>query len=112
MHDAGNPVKSRFFLLAYISVTFKNDYVAFSSYDSVNENISSDIAYKGYCAFAYIAVSPWSKGNLVAQMEKARVHAIALCCEGYAFTFSNKFADFYEYNFLIYCNLLCHFNIS
>ena len=106
MHDAGYPVKSRFFCLTYVAVSFEDDDVAFSFDDSVDEDIASDVAYKGYCASSDVAVSPWTEGDLIPHMEQERVHAVALCSQGYGLAFSNEFADFLEHQFLVYGNLL------
>ena len=106
MHDAGYPVKSRFFCLTYVAVSFECYYVAFSFDDSVDEDIASDVAYKGYCASSDVAVSPWSEGDLVSHMDDARIHAVADCCQGYHATFSNDFADFFEDLLCGYVNLL------
>ena len=72
----------------------------------MDEDIASEVAYKGYCASSDVAVSPWSEGDLVPHMEQERVHAVALCSQGYGLAFSNEFADFFEHLFLIYGNLL------
>lgn len=106
MHDAGYPVKSRFFCLTYVAVSFECYYVAFSFDDSVDEDVASDVAYKGYCASADVAVSPWAEGDLIPHMEQERVHAVALCSQRYGLAFSNEFADFFEHLFLVYGNLL------
>ena len=106
MHDAGNTVKSRFFFLAYVSVSFKEDIVAFSFDDSVEDDIASEVAYEGYCAGADVAVSPRAEGDLVSHMDDARIHAVADCCQGYHATFSNDFADFFEDLLCGYVNLL------
>ena len=89
VHDAGNPVKSRFFLLSDVAVSFKIDDVTFPAYYSVYEDVASNVANKGYCTFSDVLVCPWTKGNLVAQMVEEWVHAITLGCDGYAGTFSN-----------------------
>ena len=106
MHDAGYPVKSRFFCLTYVAVAFEGDEVAFSFDDSVDEDVASEVAYKGYCASADVAVSPWTEGDLVPHVEQERVHAIALRCNGYGLAFSNESTDFFEHLFLVYGNLL------
>ena len=106
MHDAGYPVKSRFFCLTYVAVAFEGDEVAFSFDDSVDEDIASEVAYKGYCASSDVAVSPWTEGDLIPHVEQERVHAIALRCNGYGLAFSNEFADFFVHLFLVYGNLL------
>ena len=106
MHDAGDSVKSRFFCLTYVAVSFECYYVAFSFDDSVDEDVASDVAYKGYCASADVAVTPCSEGDLVPHVEQERVHAVALCSQGYGLAFSNEFADFLEHLFLVYGNLL------
>lgn len=109
MHDACNPVKSRFFLLSDVSVAFEVDDVPFSLYYSVDQDIAPYVAHEGHCAFTDVLIGPWTKGDLVSQMEQERVHAVTFRCEGNARSFSNQFADFDEHNLLVYCNLLCHF---
>lgn len=94
MHDAGNSVKSRFFFLSDVSVTFENDGVAFSVDDSVEDDVASEVAYEGYCARSDVTVCPWTQGNLIPHMKEAWVHAVAFCSDGYGLAFSNKFADF------------------
>ena len=106
MHDAGYPVKSRFFCLTYVAVAFEGDEVAFSFDDSVDEDVASDIAYKGYCASSDVAVSPWTEGDLIPHVEQERVHAIALRCNGYGLAFSNEFADFFVHRVFVYAYLL------
>ena len=106
MHDAGNALKSRFFFLTDVSVTFEDDDVALSVYDPMDQDITSDVAYQGYCASAYVAVCPWTQGDLVAKMYEEWIHAVALCCKGHSLAFSNKFADLLVHLFLIYGDVL------
>ena len=89
MHDAGNPVKSRFFLLTDVSVAFKIDDVTFPAYYPVDEDVASYITDECYYAFPDVFICPWSEGDLVSQMVEKWVHAITLGCDGYAGTFSN-----------------------
>ena len=96
MHDAGDSVKSRFFFLAYVAVSFKDYDVAFSFYDSVNENISSDITYECNSPFAYVFVCPRAERNLVSRMKEERVHAVTLYGNGYKLSLGNQFADSLE----------------
>ena len=105
MHDAGNALKSRFFFLTDVSVTFEDDDVALSFDDAVDEDVASEVAYKGYCASTDVAVSPWPEGDLVPHVEQERVHAVALRSESYGLAFSNESADFGEHLFLVYGNL-------
>lgn len=65
MHDASYIVKSRFFLLTDISVSFKQDVVSFSADDSVEDDVASNVANKSYCAGTDVAVSPWAESDLV-----------------------------------------------
>ena len=69
MHDAGYTVKGRYFCLSDISVSFKDDGVSIPSDDSVDEDVAFEVTYKGYCASADVAVSPWAEGDLVPQMK-------------------------------------------
>ena len=81
MHDAGDPVKSRSFFLTDVSVSFEEDVGAFSTDDSVDDDVASDVAYEGYSA-----VAGGSYGHSVA--------------------FSNEFAGFFEHSFCGYGNML------
>ena len=105
MHDAGDPVKSRFFFLADVAVSFEDDDVAFSFDDAMQNDIAFDVAYEGNCAGADVGVCPGAEGYLVSQMKETGVHAITFCCNGYGFTLSNEFADFCEYLLFVYGNL-------
>lgn len=106
MHDAGNPVKSRFFFLPDVSVPFEDDDVSFSLDDSVKKDIAFDVAYEGYCSGADVAVSPWPQGDLIPQMKESGVHAVAFGSEGHSMSFSNEFADFRKNDLFILINLL------
>ena len=89
MHDAGDPVKSRFFFLADVAVAFEDDDVAFSFDDAMQNDIAFDVAYEGNCAGADVAVSPWAESYLISQMKQGWIHAVALCSDGYRVAFSN-----------------------
>ena len=89
MHDAGDPVKSRFFFLSDIAVAFEDDGVAFSFDDAMQKDIAFDVAYEGNCARTYVAVGPRAEGDLISQMKQAWIHAVALCSDGYSVPFSN-----------------------
>lgn len=106
MHDAGNTVKSRFFFLTDVSVSFKEDVVAFSFDDSVDDDVASDVAYEGYSAGADIAVSPRTEGDLVSHVDDAWIHAVAGGSYGHSVAFSNEFAGFFEHSFCGYGNML------
>ncbi len=105
MHDAGDPVKSRFFFLADVAVSSEDDDVAFSFDDPVEYDVPSQVLYQGYSSRADVGVCPGAEGYLVSQMKETGVHAITFCCNGYGFTFSNEFADFCEYLLFVYGNL-------
>ena len=101
VHDAGDALEIRFFLQAYIAVSFEDDDVSFSTYDSMDQDITSDVTHEGHCAFAYVTVSPWPEGDLVPQMHQERVHAVAFDRKGYGFALSNEFADFLIHHLLV-----------
>ena len=106
MHDAGNALKSRFFFLTDVSVTFEDDDVALSVYDPMDQDIASDVTYQGYCASAYVAVCPWTQGDLVAKMYEEWIHAVAFDSKGHGAAFSNEFADFFVHRVFVYAYLL------
>ena len=111
MHDAGNALKSRFLLLADVAVAFEDDDVAFSAYDSVDEDVASQVADHCDCASADVAVCPWTEGYLVAQMCKEWVHAVAFDGDGYGVAFSNESADFLIHRVFVNSNLFGVFHI-
>ena len=94
MHDAGNALKSRFFLLTDVSVAFEGDDVSFSTDNSVDKNGASAVTDHGDCTSADVAVCPWAKGDLVAEMHKEGVHAVAFDGDGHGVALSNESADF------------------
>ena len=106
MHDAGDPVKSRFFFLADVAVSFEDDDVAFSFDDAMQNDIAFDVAYEGNCAGADVAVSPRTEGDLVSHVDDAWIHAVAGGSYGHSVAFSNEFAGFFEHSFCGYGNML------
>lgn len=89
MHDAGDSVKSRFFFLSDVAVSFEDDDVAFSFDDPVEYDVSSQVLYQGYSSRADVGVCPWAESYLISQMKQGWIHAVALCSDGYRVAFSN-----------------------
>lgn len=111
MHDAGNTLKSRFFLQSYVAVAFEDDGVSFAAYDAVDQDVTSDVAYKGDSAFADVLVFPWTEGDLVAQVHQEWVHAVAFDSDGHGLPFSDESADLLVHCVLVYAYLSAVFHI-